>query len=233
MADCPDGLVPGFGPGDAIPNAVCATRSFFGSDAAGLDIIVSGTGYLIRSGANGSFVLTAAHNLHHPDFDREVLAMDLFFGRHGEVAAERRALAGIAFPPEYAESFAPPQWDFGVARVAMLNANFRPIPLAASTAAGDTGKIIVGYPDDGDCKDSFEPYHANFQVFPSGPSNYGYRDQMTYVGMSGAPLLAMQGGQVVSSFGIHIRGPAPGEPDRHRGVRFSPAVLERISSLMN
>lgn len=229
MAACPAGLVEGFGLDHPTGNAICAIRSYFGTNAIGEDIFWSGSGMLFATGNGRSAVATCAHNLFHRIHRRRAESLQLWFGRSGSTAAFAGVVQDFMFPDEFATLGAPPEWDFGVILVAGLDSQAAPpIPLAESTAAGETEKMIVGYPDEGVCKDGFQPFHAGLTVFPSSPVNYGYRGQPTntYVGMSGGPLLGRPTANQLRSYGIHIRG----APDEHRAVRFSGPVLARMAA---
>jgi V8-like Glu-specific endopeptidase len=227
MASCPSGLSIGFGLSGSLANSVCVSRSYFGRDSSGLGVYVSGTGWLMRTVGNVSIVCTAAHNLYHSDLGRPARWIALYFGRRDESAAASRSVKRALFPDEFRDDYAPVQWDFGIAFIDALGSDrFHPIAPRGSTAVGDTEKLLVGYPNEGACKGRFQPYHAQVAVFPSGPSNYGYRPQTTYVGMSGGPLLARPDGTLLS-YGVHVRGDS-GDPNGHRAVRFTPPVLARI-----
>ena len=193
----------------------------------GDDIFWNGTGYLFRTTGGTSAIATAAHNLYHPQRRLRAQAIEVNFGRDGGSTVGQRAMRSCFYRQQFVQTGGSPEWDYGVIEVDALPLDqFPEIPLILSTAAGDTRKLLAGYPDAGGCKDTFIPYHATFTVFPCSASNYGYRNQVTYTGMSGGPLLGRTDDDALVSYGIHVRGPASANPNAPRAIRFSASILQ-------
>lgn len=227
MANCPDGLSPGFGISAPASNAVCFIKSYFGIGPDGLGLYKSGSGMLFDSGARSRHVVTAAHNIYDHTTRRNAIWASMYFGRVGNMSMATRDATAMFTPDAFrAADEAPPTSDFGVMRINPLGTDrFSGIPLALSTATGETRKLLIGYPDDGICKGDCRPYSATLTVAPLGASNYRYNDQSTYIGMSGGPLLSNgSDGSELRSFGLHIRG----EENAERAIRFSQPVYDQI-----
>ncbi|WP_209347944.1 trypsin-like peptidase domain-containing protein [Pontixanthobacter sp. CEM42] len=228
MANCPDGLTSGFGVPDSLRSALCSTRSYFGKDHNGFGVYVAGSGCFIGNTGRQSVVMTAAHNLYHPVLKRKARWVNFQFGRVGQNFMASRTLSSGNVPIEFIRGVnALHEWDFALARIPLLRSDrFTPLPIEKSTATGETGKILVGYPNEGACKGLFKPYHTVVSVTPSSPANYSYRNQETYRGMSGGPLIGKttDGGEYVS-YGVHTLGRSN---IPHRAVRFSEPVMRRI-----
>lgn len=226
MPICPEGLNAGFALDPLVANAICSIRTDFGP------VIRNGTGWLARTEDGSSVIVTAAHNLFHPQQGLAAQQVELFFGREGFASTASRTAEGFDFPQQFVASGALPRWDFGLIRVNALDpAQCRPIPLVQSTSPNDTDKLIVGYPDEDDCANTFMPYNVRATVFPASPFEYGYRGNVaTYRGMSGGPHLGDVDGGIVS-YGILVRGPVAGQPNVPRAVRFSATVLQGIAAL--
>lgn len=203
-------------------------RSFFGSDAHGFEIFKSGSGMLLRQSGPLHNVLTAGHNLYDHGLRRTAIWVAAYFERNGDDFRASRTGTTYAIPDEFTGADEPPpDWDFGLLRVnPLVGAPFAGIPIELSSAPGKTRKMIVGYPIEADCAGTLAPFNAVFTVAPSGANNYGYVDQPSYEGQSGAPLLASDPATgLLRSFGHHIRG-GDAEPDR--AIRYSRAVRDRI-----
>lgn len=230
MPNCPDGLHAGFGIDPPQSRSICSTRTYFGTTDEGFDLYWNGTGHLFRTAGNRSAVATAAHNLYNVANQRPAVSIDLFFGREGGTTIIQAPMRSLAYAQQFATTSGLPEWDFGVIRIDPLDPDaFPPIPLMESTAAADTQKLIIGYPDEDACANLFMPYYDLITVFPCSGSNYGYRGQVeTYVGMSGGPLLSRDDQNGVASYGIHVRGPVPGQADVPRASRYSAPVLQRM-----
>jgi len=225
---CPDDLTAGFGVAPPATASICMLRSFFGNDPQGFEIFKSGSGMLLRQGATLHNVLTAAHNLYDHGLQRRALWVAAYFERSGDHFLASRTGTIYAIPDEFTGADEPPpEWDFALLRVKpLIGGPFAGIPLHLSLAPGATRKMIVGYPVEAACAGALAPFNAIFSVAPSGANNYSYVDQLTYEGLSGAPLLTSNPatGQI-RSFGHHIRG-GPDEPNR--AIRYSQPVHDRI-----
>lgn len=227
---CPDQLTPGFGIDSPSSAALCFLKSYFGIGPDGLGLYRSGTGFLIDSGSQRRHILTAAHNVYHHGVRREARWISLWFRRNASQSLATRDATDWSFPDAFrAAPSAPGDSDYALLRCKPLGADrFSGFPLAVSTAAGETEKLLIGYPDEDRCRGKAEPYHARLAVAPSGPNTYRYRDQMTYAGMSGGPLLtrSQQTGDL-TAWGIHTRG---GATEMQRAIRFSADVHAEIMS---
>ena len=225
---CPDGLEHGFGIGPPSTASFFMLISFFGSDEQGFEIFKSGSGMLLVQSGTLHSVLTAAHILYDHRLRRRAIWVAAYFERNGDRFLASRTGSTYAIPDEFADADEPPsEWDFGLLRVnPLVGGPFGGIPIELSSAPGRTRKMIVGYPIESNCAGTLAPYNAVFQVAPSSANNYGYVDQPSYEGLSGAPLLATDPstGQL-RSFGHHIRG---GDAEPNRAIRYSQPVHDRI-----
>ena len=228
---CPSGLSPGFGLPRPERSSLCQICTSFGTVGTG-ELLSFGTGFYFRGRSGGSRILTAGHNLYNHDLAVMATLVYLRFERDGDTWLAERTKGRLAVPAAFSSASTPVrEWDFGVIRLdlALAPDRFRPIPLATAKVAGETRKLIVGYPNAGDCEGSGNPYCASFTVFPDGPANYGYGPQETYIGMSGAPLLGSTPDDLtVRAYGLHIRGDQ--DPERG-GVRFTTTVQAAINAL--
>lgn len=228
MAQCPDGYSRGFGIPQKLRPAVCMTRSYFGKASNGLGIWMAGSGFLISMKSRSCGVLTAAHNIYHPQYRRKAQWVDFYFKRDGQVELAKRRMTRANVPREFTAGGANHyEWDFAIAWMgAVLPDRFRPIKVATSTATHTTQKILVGYPNEGRCNATFRPRHAQFAVKPYGPNTYSYLDQPSYGGLSGGPLLSQPSlNEELSAYGLHTLGGRNGDP---RAIRFSPPVIRRL-----
>jgi V8-like Glu-specific endopeptidase len=224
MPDCPEGFEIGFGIPGPMSNAICFTNSSFGNGN-----YVAGTGMLFKTTSTASYVVTAGHNIYRHELAREAEWIGIYFGREGErYLASRDAKKWYVRDAfiESADRLA--KHDFGVLKVCPLGGDrFKPIPLGLVTNPNSTSKLLIGYPNEGACSGSRQPYHAEFVVSPSGSSNYTYDGQPTYAGMSGGPLLAREtiAGPILS-YGLHIQA---NSPDGVSAVRLSADVQDQIN----
>jgi hypothetical protein len=229
---CPDGLIRGFAVTAPESAAICYLKSYFGIGMDGLGVYVSGTGMLVASEGPARHVVTAAHNVWRNGFradgsGKKAVWTSLWFRRSGETSLATRDVIEASFPKRFRDApVAPADCDYAILRVNALGADrFSGITLAQSTAAGKTEKLLIGYPNEDDCKGKAAPWHARFNVEPSGPSTYRYEDQPTYAGMSGGPLLTRALDGTLLCWGIHIRG---GDAETQRAIRFSAGVLDEL-----
>lgn len=226
----PDGLRSGFGIAAPLRNAVCSTRSYFGRDHNGLGVYQAGTGFFVGNIRGSSAVMTAAHNLYNQELGRKAKCVKFHFGRRGQTALASRELRGAKVPREFLYGHSQlHRWDFALAIVSRLGSDrFVPLPIERSTALGETGKLIVGYPNEGRCSGMFLPYHSIVRVTPSSSNNYDYNNQETYQGMSGGPLIGRtQDDQQLVAYGLHTLGESS---FAHRAIRFSEPVVRRLQS---
>ncbi len=223
---CPDDLQLGFGISRSESSAICQMQSYFGIGNNGLGVYRSGTGTLFESGSSLRHVITAAHNLYDHTTSRNARWVSLWFRRRGGHSLATRAALECFVPDEFRESStALAEHDFGVVRVKPLSRDrFRGVVLGNSSLPGPSPKMLIGYPNEGDCKGKRQPFHSVFTVRPSGPRNYSYDSQETYAGMSGGPLLTRNGRQL-TSYGVHIRGNGN---EKSRAVRFVPVIRRSV-----
>lgn len=228
MANCPEGLTPGFGVGKSAALAICLLRTDFGI-VDGTRRLRFGSGMLFKTAGQSSFVVTAGHNIYDHAFDRTARKMTLWFGRKGGVdMAKREGQAWNAAAAFTAATTPIAGDDFGVVRVRVLGSDrFTPIELADPSALSTPNRLLTGYPNEDACQGKFMPYNVLLNTSDFGETNYRYADEPTYLGMSGGPLLARPSQTAtIACYGIHIRGAASAA----RGVRFAPRVRQEIAS---
>lgn len=211
---CPDGLVPGAGLDQRLRRSICSTRSFFGRDAYGAAVYAAGTGVLIDTVGQSSFVLTAAHNIWDPVLRTGAKWVGLHFGRDGDSWNATRDMVDARYPAEFDDDgSAPVAWDFALIRVKALGAD-RFTPIALEESLDDAKARLVGYPNEGSCKGRFAPYHAIASLKAASADAFRYANQATYQGMSGGPLLTA-GQPMVRVIGTHVRGGMGARAVRH------------------
>ena len=110
--------------------------------------------------------------------------------------------------------------DFAVIWVPALSvASFPPIGLLMTQSPQQVR--LVGYPVEGPCAGTRQPWHATFTATPSGLDSDAY-PQTTYEGMSGGPLIVVQSNSLASC-GVHVQGTGPA-----RAVRVSANMASQL-----
>lgn len=241
---CPDGLNRGF---SSLPiqlrRAICHIWVDFGFDDLGARIVRNGTGLMFRNKQAGAWVVTAAHMLFHHNPDRFARHVSLKFGRDRDTFfhpveittnVRRQVFVSDAFV-DAGEPIA--EEDYGLIKVAGVPNDMQTITLKEMIEPTSRNYTIIGYPHEasGLCKGLFTPYNAIVDPIDILPDNIGYSEQTTYGGMSGGPLLAKAGSDIMS-FGLHIRGEFDSEGEtRHleRAVRFNARIFDQMRTWMS
>jgi hypothetical protein len=191
VANCADGLTPGFGVGKAAAAAICLLKTDFGI-VDGTRRLRTGSGMLFKTAGRSSFVVTAGHNIYDHVYNRTARAIMLWFGRKGDVVLAQREGRAWNAAAAFSSATTPiTSDDFGVVRVSGLGIDrFMPIGLADPGDLSTADRLLAGYPDEDSCRGEFMPYNVRIATSHVGATNCGYVDEPTYVGMSGGPLLA-------------------------------------------